>query len=137
MAAEGAVACWYSYTYETLPATVSATPTYQTYNWSFYATLAPGCSSPTGNERDIVYNQNYHTLQYCSEVSWIPLGQGSGGGGRCSNQSGIEDNIRYNTDYHTYQYCNGTNWVKFGGGSSVLLPTCSDGYFVMSKSKIG
>ena len=126
----------YAYTYGAMPATYSTTPTdCSNTNWSFYATLAPACGSPSGVEGNIKYNTDYHTLQYCNGASWIPLGSGSGGsGGNCSSPTGSPGQFVYNQDYHTYQYCNGTNWVKFGGGSSVSLPGSSDGYFVMSKT---
>jgi hypothetical protein len=38
------------------------------------------CSSPAGNEDDILYNGNYHTYQFCNGTSWIPYG----GGGSCA-----------------------------------------------------
>ena len=126
---------YYPFTYGIMPATYSTTPTYSTGSYSLYATFASGCANPTGNERDIIYNKDYHTLQYCNGVYWVPLGPGSGGGsGNCSSPAGTPGQFIYNSDYHTFQFCNGTNWVKFGGGSSVPLPGPSDGYFVMSKS---
>jgi hypothetical protein len=119
-----------SFTYGTMPATYPATPPSTPAQWSFYATLTSGCFNPTGNERAIIYNRDYHTAQFCNGVSWIPLGQGSGGGGAgCSNPTAAEGRIIYNGDYHTYQYCNGADWVAFGGGSSV-----NPGYFVLSSS---
>jgi hypothetical protein len=48
------------------------------------------CSNPAGNERDIVYNNDYHTWQFCNGTSWIAFdaairfgmsGGGGGGGG--------------------------------------------------------
>ena len=82
------------------------------------ALYAVSCPSPSGPERTIMYNSDYHTYQFCNGASWVQMGQGSGGGGGgCSNPSGPERTIMYNGDYHTYQFCNGTNWVKFGGSS--------------------
>ena len=103
----------------------TTTPTNGTTRYSLYATVtSSGCTSPTGNERDIVYNKDYHTSQYCNGVSWVPLGTGSGGSsGNCSNPAGPAGQIIYNIDYHTYQYCNGTNWVKFTGGTTGFIPT--------------
>jgi hypothetical protein len=127
----------YAFTFGSLPATFSTTPSNcGPGHWSFYATITnPVCSNPSGVEDNIVYNKDYHTLQYCNGAAWYPLGTGSGGSsGNCSNPTGSAGNFTYNKDYHTFQYCNGTNWVKFGGGSLVTLPGSSDGYFVMSKS---
>jgi hypothetical protein len=126
---------YYPFTYGTMPATYSTTPSAETGSYSLYATFAFGCVNPTGNERYIIYNSDFHALQYCNGAAWYPLGASSGGGGGgCTNPTGAEKGIAYNNDYHTYQYCNGTNWVKFSGGSSIPLPGPSDGYFVMSKS---
>lgn len=94
-----------------------------------------GCLNPTGAERDIVYNADYHTYQACNGTSWTSLSGGTvpGGGGGCSNPTGAERDWRYNGDYHTYQFCNGTNWVTFAGASGASS-TGTGGYFVLSKS---
>jgi hypothetical protein len=127
------VGCWISATGKCVR--YSTTPSAETGSYSLYATFAFGCVNPTGNERYIIYNSDFHALQYCNGAAWYPLGASSGGGGGgCTNPTGAEKGIAYNNDYHTYQYCNGTNWVKFSGGSSIPLPGPSDGYFVMSKS---
>jgi hypothetical protein len=42
------------------------------------------CSNPTGKEGDIVYNGDYHTLQFCNGTGWFALG-GAGGGGSGMN----------------------------------------------------
>jgi hypothetical protein len=34
-----------------------------------------GCTSPTGSERGIVYNNDFHTYQYCNGASWVPVGK--------------------------------------------------------------
>ena len=39
-----------------------------------YLAAAPayaGCSSPTGNEADRIYNQPSHTLQFCDSANWV------------------------------------------------------------------
>jgi hypothetical protein len=33
-----------------------------------------GCSNPTGNEADRIYNKAYHTLQFCNGTNWVPFG---------------------------------------------------------------
>ena len=37
------------------------------------------CSNPTGTEHDIVYNQDYHTYQFCNGTTWLSMGGGGGG----------------------------------------------------------
>ena len=34
------------------------------------------CSSPAGNERDIRYNGDYHTYQFCNGTTWLAVGGG-------------------------------------------------------------
>jgi hypothetical protein len=65
------------------------------------------CTNPTGNEADEIYNEDYHTYQFCNGTNWTPFGTGgtigySGGG--CSNPTGNEADEIYNGDYHTYQF---------------------------------
>lgn len=93
-----------------------------------------GCTGPTGSERDIIYNTDYHAAQFCNGANWLPLGTGTGGGGGgCTGPTNSERAIMYNGDFHTYQFCNGTNWVKFGGGLwQGAAPGAGNGYFVMS-----
>jgi len=31
------------------------------------------CTNPAGSEKDIMYNNDYHTYQFCNGTSWIPL----------------------------------------------------------------
>jgi hypothetical protein len=38
-----------------------------------------GCTNPTGNERYIVYNGDYHTYEYCNGTNWMPFGGGGSG----------------------------------------------------------
>ena len=33
-----------------------------------------GCSNPTGNEADRIYNPDYQTLQFCNGANWVPFG---------------------------------------------------------------
>jgi hypothetical protein len=39
------------------------------------------CTSPAGNERDIIYNNGFHTYQFCNGTNWMPFGAIGGGGG--------------------------------------------------------
>lgn len=90
------------------------------------------CSSPSGNEADRIYNQAYHTWQYCNGLHWVPFGgvvASGGGGGGCSSPAGKEADQIYNSAYHTWQFCNGTAWISYtlgaltGGGSGCSSPT--------------
>ena len=45
-----------------LAACLAATPAYA------------GCSNPTGNEADRIYNYDYQTLQFCNGTNWVPFG---------------------------------------------------------------
>ena len=45
-----------------LAACLAATPAYA------------GCSNPTGNEADRIYNSDYQTLQFCNGTNWVPFG---------------------------------------------------------------
>lgn len=49
-----------------LSAVITAEPAY-----------AGTCTSPAGNEADIIYNQNYHSYQFCNGTSWIAYGGGA------------------------------------------------------------
>jgi hypothetical protein len=123
-------------TYGAMPGTFSTTPSTTTWNDSLYASMT-GCGSPTGNEGGWLYNNAYHTYQFCNGANWIQMEwvNGGGGGGGCSNPSGKEAALIYNGDYHTWQFCNGTNWVPFGGPAWITPPGAGNGYFVMSKTK--
>lgn len=39
------------------------------------------CTSPTGTEREIRYNTDYHTYQYCNGTNWAAMSPTAGGGG--------------------------------------------------------
>lgn len=40
----------------------------------------PACSSPAGDEGDMVYNVDYKTVQFCDGTNWISMAGGGGGG---------------------------------------------------------
>ena len=39
------------------------------------------CTNPTNNERDITYNKDYHTLQFCNGTNWMSMSGGGPGTG--------------------------------------------------------
>lgn len=93
------------------------------------------CTTPEGNEGDIIYNQAYHSVQFCNGTSWQSAAgpgfiQVSEGGSGCSSPVGKEGDIIYNQAYHTPQFCNGTYWIPFAAPASTA-PTLP-GYFVLS-----
>jgi hypothetical protein len=53
-----------------LPAFLSAVPVYA------------DCSNPTGKEKDIIYNDDYHTYQFCDGTQWFSMGKPIPKGGR-------------------------------------------------------
>jgi hypothetical protein len=80
----------YSVTYGALPNPPSGSPSTYENTDAVYATFTgAGCASPTGKERDIIYNGGSHTLQFRNGDMWLNMGQGSGGGG-CSSPAGKE-----------------------------------------------
>jgi hypothetical protein len=38
------------------------------------------CTSPAGNEANVIYNEDYHTYQFCNGTSWISEGAAGGSG---------------------------------------------------------
>ena len=102
-----------------------------------------GCSSPTGNEADRIYNQTSHTWQFCDGANWMSFGNGGATrrGGGCSSPTGNEADQIYNQGYHIWQFCNGTNWVTFsktlvsgGGGSGCSNPTGNEADQIYNQS---
>ena len=43
------------------------------------AAFAGTCSSPAGNEGEVLYNADYHTFQYCNGTGWMAMGGASSG----------------------------------------------------------
>jgi hypothetical protein len=39
------------------------------------------CSNPAGNEKDMIYNGDYHTYQFCNGISWMKMPGGVGAKG--------------------------------------------------------
>ncbi len=74
------------------------------------------CTAPTGTAGQMIYNTDYHMLQWCDGTQWNAVSQsyaGAGGGG-CSTPTGTEGQLMYNTPNNALQYCDGTNWVGIG-----------------------
>ena len=96
---------------------------------SFQLTAA-ACSSPSGNEGDVIYNSDNHVMQYCNGSAWQPMGPvpGAGGGG-CSSPAGSEHDIIYNSGKTVMQYCDGTSWIALGGAPAVGTTTGLAGWW--------
>lgn len=74
------------------------------------------CAGPAGNERDMIYNTDYHVMQYCDGKHWQPMGKVPGAGGAgCSNPSGVQGDMIYNKDHSAMTYCDGATWRSIGG----------------------
>ena len=43
-----------------------------------------GCTNPTGNESDMTYNKDYHTMQFCNGTTWMSMSGGGPGSGPMS-----------------------------------------------------
>jgi sugar lactone lactonase YvrE len=91
--------------------------------YGLYRTSSPVCSSPSGYEGDVAYNNGTnHVMQFCDNASWRALGPvpGAGGGG-CSSPAGNEKDVMYNKDYSVVQYCDGTHWIAMGHSPSLYV----------------
>jgi hypothetical protein len=74
-----------------------------------------GCSSPTGVEGNIMYNNHFHALLYCDGTLWHAMGPtwtGAAGGG-CTSPTGAEGNIIVNSG-GAPQYCDSKLWHGTG-----------------------
>jgi hypothetical protein len=83
----------------------------------FPAVSFASCSSPAGNEGDILYNHDNHIPQFCDGSNWVAMGNpwtGADGGGCTGPPSGSAGDILYNHDNHIPQFCDGSNWVAMG-----------------------
>ena len=84
------------------------------------------CTGPSRAAGSMVYNKDYHVMQYCDGTSWLALGAiAPSAGSSCSGPSGNPGDIIFNNDYKILQYCNGTNWMAMGG--TVSNSTCPGG----------
>ena len=73
------------------------------------------CGSPSGDAGKMVYNSDYHVVQYCDGTNWIETGRALvSGTSDCSNPTRSPGTIIYNSDYSVMQYCNGAVWVSMG-----------------------
>ncbi len=113
---------YYAFTYGTMPATFSTTPSAFPGSYSLYATFTSSCANPTASERDVIYNGDFHTLQYCNGASWVQMG--SGGSSQTSiaapvawwkfdESSGTTANDSIGSDNGTLT--NGPTWQTAGG----------------------
>lgn len=84
------------------------------------------CSGPTATEGKFVYNQDFHTYQYCDGTSWKSFADidPAAGGPGCTNPTHAEGVLIYNDDFNVMQFCNGTNWVAVGQASSGVGCSC-------------
>jgi hypothetical protein len=46
------------------------------------APIYANCSNPTGKEKDIIYNEDYHTYEFCDGTQWFSMGKPIPAGGR-------------------------------------------------------
>ena len=67
------------------------------------------CTSPAGVERDIIYNNDYHTYQFCNGTGWMAYG----GGSTCTASGGYSPTVPSNAGYFVLS---GTTWNGNLGG---------------------
>lgn len=72
------------------------------------------CTTPAGDEGDIIYNSTHHVMQYCNGTNWVPMGPNGNGGGGCSNPTGSAGDMTYNATHGIMQFCEGDTWVSMG-----------------------
>jgi hypothetical protein len=97
------------------------------------------CSSPAGNDGDMIYNSASHYPQYCASTNWQGMWHLLGGaGGGCSSPAGNEGDMMYNSDNHVLQYCSGS-WQALGqpwtgsAGAGCASPTGSENDIIYSR----
>lgn len=63
--------------------------------WSIFSILIfdydrahAACTSPAGLKGEIIYNDDFDTLQFCDDTNWISMGGGSGGAGVTDGDKG-------------------------------------------------
>lgn len=84
------------------------------------------CSNPAAAEGNFIYNQVYHTYQYCDGTLWksfADLDPAAGGAG-CTNPAQAAGYLMYNDDFNVMQFCNGTNWIAVGQSSIGYSGSC-------------
>ena len=69
------------------------------------------CTNPDGHKAEIIFNDDYHVMQYCNGTNWVAMGPPGNGGSSCSNPSGLPAELIYNADLNVMQYCEGDQWI--------------------------
>jgi hypothetical protein len=63
------------------------------------APIYAGCSNPTGNEKDIIYNDDYHTYEFCDGTQWFSMGKPNPKGGRGRSGYFVLTKTAYNGNF--------------------------------------
>ncbi len=69
------------------------------------------CTSTPGK---VIYNEDSHVMQFCSDKGVHAMGPPGDGGAGCTNPAGIEGTMIYNNDHNVAQYCEGDTWIAIG-----------------------
>ena len=95
------------------------------------------CSGPLGNAGDIVFNSDYHIMQYCDNTNWITMGASKpfSSDTGCLDPVGVAGDMFYNGAQRLMQYCNGEEWIGVGdssanactGGGTCASPSGNEG----------
>lgn len=77
-------------------------------------TARAACSNPAGVEGQMMFNVDYHVVQYCDDTDWIAVMERAAfEGGDCINPTRDEAAIIYNEDDNVPQVCIG-DWKALG-----------------------
>jgi hypothetical protein len=65
--------------------------------WLVPAMARADCSSPAGVEAEVIYNADYHVMQFCNGTDWVAMGGLSGGG---SSGPAVPTDVKETTATH-------------------------------------
>ena len=85
--------------------------------WLAAGPVYAACTSPAGNERDIIYNGDYNTYQFCNGTRWM----GYGGGSSCTASGGYNPTAPSGSGYFVLT---STTWNGNLGGLSGADAKC-------------
>jgi hypothetical protein len=105
------------------------------------------CSNPTGHERDIVYNNPYHTYQFCDGTSWVSMksnvffattgGTGAPSGLSFTDLTGQPLNSVVSSNTATITGFTGTLVASVSGGGSPQISVNGGGWTTSSAISSG
>lgn len=78
------------------------------------------CVSPSGNAGDIVFNPDYHVVQFCNGTTWMAMAQPVAftANTGCTSPAGVAGEMLYDPTRQVVRFCNGEQWIAVGDSSS-------------------